>query len=112
MRYYPFTNYRILNTETGIHFSREIPPPPAPNLRDHIFLNKAARLVMVWCREEMERLVAADAFIETAHFSGNMYGTTKQAVQQVLDNGEYNTVEVELSSEDVEPGTDHRKMTR
>jgi guanylate kinase len=38
-------------------------------------------------REEMERLVEAEAFIETAEFSGNQYGTTKQAVQQVLDSG-------------------------
>jgi len=31
--------------------------------------------------------VEAEAFIETAEFSGNQYGTTKQAVQQVLDSG-------------------------
>jgi guanylate kinase len=35
----------------------------------------------------MEKLVEAEAFIETAEFSGNQYGTTKQAVQQVLDSG-------------------------
>jgi hypothetical protein len=38
-------------------------------------------------REEMERLMEAEAFIETAEFSGNQYGTTKQTVQQVLDSG-------------------------
>jgi guanylate kinase len=39
----------------------------------------------------MKKLVEAEAFTETAEFSGNQYGTTKQAVQQVLDSGTVHT---------------------
>ena len=35
----------------------------------------------------MEELVKEGAFIENATFSGNMYGTSKEAVQHVLDSG-------------------------
>ena len=35
----------------------------------------------------MTNLIEKDAFIEHATFSGNMYGTSKQAVQTVLQSG-------------------------
>ena len=39
-------------------------------------------------RERMEELVSSGSFIENATFSGNMYGTSKEAVQHVLDTGQ------------------------
>ena len=38
-------------------------------------------------RDEMTRLIADKEFIENAEFSGNLYGTSKTAVQDVLDSG-------------------------
>lgn len=35
----------------------------------------------------MEELIAKDAFIEHAEYSANHYGTSKQAVRHVMDNG-------------------------
>ena len=41
----------------------------------------------IYFREEMTELIEKNAFIEHAQFSGNMYGTSKQAVQHVLNSG-------------------------
>ena len=38
-------------------------------------------------RETMQTLMQADEFIENAEFSGNLYGTSKSAVQDVLKAG-------------------------
>ena len=35
----------------------------------------------------MMEMMGNNEFIETAEFSGNMYGTSKKSVQDVLDNG-------------------------
>ncbi len=37
---------------------------------------------------EMEEMKENGEFIEFAQFSGNMYGTSRKAVQDILDNGE------------------------
>ncbi len=60
-------------------------PAKKIEVRQVVFFSR--QNVLSELREEMERLVEAEAFIETAEFSGNQYGTTKQAVQQVLDSG-------------------------
>ncbi len=36
----------------------------------------------------MDRMRENGEFIEFATFSGNMYGTSKAAVQEILDSGE------------------------
>ncbi len=38
-------------------------------------------------REDMVMAIGNDEFIENAEFSGNMYGTSKAAVQSVMDQG-------------------------
>ena len=38
-------------------------------------------------REDMERMIGNNDFVEHAVFSGNMYGTSKKAIQDVLENG-------------------------
>ena len=53
------------------------PRPGEENGKDYHFSNK----------EEMIEMMGNNDFIETAEFSGNMYGTSKKSVQDVLDNG-------------------------
>ena len=43
-------------------------------------------------KEEMMEMMGNNDFIETAEFSGNMYGTSKKSVQDVLDNGNCSTI--------------------
>ena len=38
-------------------------------------------------KDSMMEMLDSNDFIETAEFSGNMYGTSKKSVQDVLDNG-------------------------
>ena len=38
-------------------------------------------------REEMKSMMENNEFVENAEFSGNMYGTSKKSIQDVLDNG-------------------------
>ena len=38
-------------------------------------------------RADMERMIENNEFVEHAVFSGNMYGTSKKSIQDVLDNG-------------------------
>ena len=53
------------------------PRPGEEDGKDYHFSNK----------EEMMEMMGNNDFIETAEFSGNMYGTSKKSVQDVLDNG-------------------------
>ena len=53
------------------------PRPGEEGGKDYHFSNK----------EEMMEMMGNNDFIETAEFSGNMYGTSKKSVQDVLDNG-------------------------
>lgn len=46
-------------------------------------------------REEMERAVANGEFIESATFSGNMYGTSKEAVRKVQNAGKVCILDIE-----------------
>lgn len=46
--------------------------------------------------EQMKTLIANDEFIETATFSGNMYGTSKQAVYDVQAQGRVCVLDIEI----------------
>lgn len=46
--------------------------------------------------EEMKRMIANQDFIEHTEFSGNMYGTSKMAVQDVLKTGKLFILEVDI----------------
>lgn len=47
-------------------------------------------------KEIMEADIKAGKFIETATFSGNMYGTSKAAVEEVQKNGKICILEIEI----------------
>ncbi|GFY49856.1 guanylate kinase [Trichonephila inaurata madagascariensis] len=47
-------------------------------------------------REEMEEAIANDEFLEHAEFSGNIYGTSKNAVKQIQNNGKLCILDVEM----------------
>ena len=38
-------------------------------------------------REQLQKLIDEDGFVEHAEYSGNHYGTSKQAVKDVLEKG-------------------------
>eukprot|EP00088_Acartia_fossae_P010556 TRINITY_DN15284_c0_g1_i1.p1 TRINITY_DN15284_c0_g1~~TRINITY_DN15284_c0_g1_i1.p1 ORF type:complete len:239 (+),score=57.83 TRINITY_DN15284_c0_g1_i1:93-809(+) len=47
-------------------------------------------------RDTMKDLIAKGAFIEHAEFSGNMYGTSKDAVQHVLKSGKICILDIDV----------------
>jgi guanylate kinase len=54
--------------------------------KDHVFLS----------REEFERWIEEDRLLEWAEYSGNLYGTPKQSVQELLDSGRSVILRIEL----------------
>jgi guanylate kinase len=54
--------------------------------RDHVFLS----------REEFERWTEEDRLLEWAEYSGNLYGTPKQSVEKLLENGRSVILRIEL----------------
>jgi guanylate kinase len=54
--------------------------------RDHIFLS----------REEFERWIEEDRLLEWAEYSGNLYGTPKQSVEELLQRGRSVILRIEL----------------
>lgn len=46
--------------------------------------------------EEMEKRIAAGEFIEFANVHGNYYGTSKQGVQDVIENGQICVLEIDV----------------
>ena len=54
--------------------------------RDYIFLT----------REEFERWIDEDRFLEWAEYSGNLYGTPEQKVEEYLECGRSAILEIEL----------------
>jgi len=54
--------------------------------KDHVFLS----------REEFERWTDEDRLLEWAEYSGNLYGTPKQSVQELLDGGRSVILRIEL----------------
>ena len=55
----------------------KVPRPGEEDGKDYHFSTRA----------DMERMIENNEFVEHAVFSGNMYGTSKKAIQDVLDNG-------------------------
>lgn len=47
-------------------------------------------------REEFEKEISNDAFLEYAEYTGNYYGTPKKYIQQHLNNGEDVILEIEI----------------
>jgi guanylate kinase len=62
------------------------PRPGEVNGRDYIFLS----------REEFERWIEGRYFLEWAEYSGNLYGTPKQRVEEMLESGLSVILEIEL----------------
>ena len=54
--------------------------------KDHVFLSRA----------EFERWIEEDRFLEWAEYSGNLYGTPKQSVEELLDSGRSVILRIEL----------------
>jgi guanylate kinase len=62
------------------------PRPGEVDGREYIFLS----------REEFERWIEEDRFLEWAEYSGNLYGTPEQKVEEFLDEGKSVILEIEL----------------
>ena len=56
------------------------------NGRDHVFLS----------REKFERWIREDRLLEWAEYSGNLYGTPKQSVEELLRKGRSVILRIEL----------------
>ena len=54
--------------------------------RDHVFLT----------REQFERWIAEDRLLEWAEYSNNLYGTPKESVEDLLDQGRSVILRIEL----------------
>ena len=54
--------------------------------KDHVFLS----------REEFERWIEEDRLLEWAEYSGNLYGTPKHSVEELLDEGRSVILRIEL----------------
>ena len=62
------------------------PRPGEVDGRDYIFLS----------REEFEHWIEEGRFLEWAEYSGNLYGTPEQKVEELLDEGRSVILEIEL----------------
>jgi guanylate kinase len=62
------------------------PRPGEVEGRDYIFLS----------RGEFERWIGENKFLEWAEYSGNLYGTPEQKVEELLDEGKSVILEIEL----------------
>lgn len=62
------------------------PRPGEVDGKDYIFLS----------REEFECWIEEDRFLEWAEYSGNLYGTPEQKVEELLDDGRSVILEIEL----------------
>jgi guanylate kinase len=62
------------------------PRPGEEDGKDYIFL----------AREEFERWICENRFLEWAEYSGNLYGTPEQKVEELLEEGRSVILEIEL----------------
>ena len=62
------------------------PRPGEEDGKDYIFLS----------REEFERWISEGRFLEWAEYSGNLYGTPEQKVEECLEDGRSVILEIEL----------------
>jgi guanylate kinase len=81
---------RVLRADPRVHFSvshtTRGPRDGEVNGVDYFFVDKA----------EFERLRAAGAFLEWAEYQGNLYGTSRAAVEEPTDKGFDLILEVEM----------------
>ncbi|OQR78093.1 guanylate kinase-like [Tropilaelaps mercedesae] len=86
------TILKRLLTEHGKWFSLSVshttrkPRPGEVDDKDYHFVS----------REEMEKAISEGEFIEYTQFSGNMYGTSKRAVQDVINQGRICILDIEI----------------
>ncbi len=62
------------------------PRPGEEDGKDYIFLS----------HEEFERWICENRFLEWAEYSGNLYGTPEQKVEELLEDGKSVILEIEL----------------
>ncbi|KAI9801380.1 MAG: guanylate kinase [Sarcosagium campestre] len=70
----------------SVSHTTRAPRPGEANGREYNFVS----------REEFETLIETGAFIEHAQFSGNYYGTSIKAVQQVAEQGQVCVLDIEM----------------
>ncbi|XP_078280266.1 guanylate kinase [Rhinoraja longicauda] len=80
-----FKEYEEIFGFSVSHTTRN-PRPGEVNGKDYHFVS----------REEMLRGIAAGEFIESAEFSGNLYGTSKTAVQAVLAKNQICILDIDM----------------
>lgn len=47
-------------------------------------------------RDEMQRMISNDEFVEHAEFSKNLYGTSKMAIKKVQDSGRICMLDIDM----------------
>ncbi len=81
---------KVLESDPGLRFSvshtTRAPRAGEENGVDYFFVS----------REEFKKLIEADAFLEHAEYQGNLYGTSRLAVEEMLASGVDVVLEVEV----------------
>ncbi|KAK2583465.1 hypothetical protein KPH14_009434 [Odynerus spinipes] len=70
----------------SVSHTTRAPRPGEENGKHYYFTNK----------EEMQRQIDMGEFLETATFSGNLYGTSKRAVEEVQRTGKMCVLDIEM----------------
>jgi len=70
----------------SISATTRAPRPGEENGRDYFFLT----------REEFQRRIAAGEFVEWAEYSGQLYGTLRSQIEEVLASGRHVVLDIEI----------------
>jgi guanylate kinase len=76
--------HRDLRVSTSV--TTRSPRPGEVDGRDYYFVN----------REQFNRMIAENQFLEWAEFAGNCYGTPRKSVEEMLQSGNSVILEIEL----------------
>ncbi len=76
--------HRDLRVSTSV--TTRAPRPGEVDGRDYYFVN----------REQFNRMIAENQFLEWAEFAGNCYGTPRKSVEEMLQSGNSVILEIEL----------------